>query len=231
MKRLVESFDNAIEGFIFVLKTQRNMRIHFLLALFVLILGVYMNLTLMEMVILCTIIALVLLTEMINTGIELVIDLMKETYHPIARMAKDVGAGAVLIAVSNAAIVGYIIFARHIPFHIEDAISRLKYSPWNITLLILILVLALTIMGKVFFHKGKPLRGGIPSGHAALAFAVWAIIVFSTNNALIILLTFFMAVLIAKSRVSLGIHTLWEVVIGSLLGIFSTALIFQLFRW
>jgi diacylglycerol kinase (ATP) len=189
-----------------------------------------MDLSFIEMIILCTVIALVLLTEMVNTSIELVIDLMKDTYHPIAHMAKDVGAGAVLIAAINALIVGYIIFARHLPFHIEDAIARLRQSPWNVTLVILILVAALTIMGKVIFHKGKPLRGGMPSGHSAVAFAVWVIISFSTNNTLIIALTFLMALMIAKSRVSLGIHTIWEVVSGSLLGGCAALFVFQLFR-
>jgi diacylglycerol kinase (ATP) len=227
MRRLIESLNNAIEGFIYVLKTQRNMRIHFMLALFVVMLGVYMNLTFIEMVILCTIISLVLITEMINTTIELVIDLMKDTYHPVARMAKDIGAGAVLVAAVNSLIVGYLIFARHIPFHIEDTITRLKQSPWHVTLLVLILVAGMAVMGKVFFHRGKPLRGGMPSGHAALAFAVWTIIAFSTTNALIALLVFIMALFIAKSRISLGIHTVWEVISGALLGYFTAALIFQ----
>lgn len=228
MKNLVESMNNAVEGFIYVLKTQRNMRIHFLLSLFVLILGVYLNLMFIEIVILCTIVALVLLTEMINTSIEFVIDLMKDTYHPVARMAKDISAGAVLVASVNAAVVGYLIFARHIPFHIEDIIQKLRQSPWNVTLLILVLVVSSTIMIKVLFHKGKPLRGGMPSGHAALAFAIWTIIIFYTSHTLIILLTFFMAFFIAKSRISLGIHSLWEVISGSLLGIFVTTLLLQL---
>jgi len=230
MKKLVESFNNAFDGFFYVLKTQRNMRIHFLLAVFVIILGVYLNLTFNEILILCVIISLVLLTEMINTSIELTIDLIKDKYHPLARMAKDVAAGAVLISTLNAIIVGYLIFARHVPFHIEDTILRVKQSPWNITLVVFVVVIALTIMSKVLFHKGRPLKGGMPSGHSAVAFTIWTIIAFSAGNTLIISLTFVMAILVAKSRVSLGIHTLWEVLTGSVLGVFATTLIFQLFK-
>jgi len=229
MKRLVESFNNAIEGFIYVLKTQRNMRIHFLLALLVILVGVYINLSFYEIIVLCTIIALVLIAEMINTAIELAIDLMKDTYHPLARMVKDIGAGAVLISAVNAMIVGYLIFSRHTPFHIEDAIARIKQSSWNITLLIFILVMSLTILGKVLFHRGTPLKGGMPSGHAAVAFTIWAIIALSTGNTLMILLTLVMAILIAKSRISLGIHSMWEVIAGCLLGILATTVVFQLF--
>jgi len=125
-------------------------------------------------------------------------------------------------------VVGYLIFSRHMPLHVEDTILRIKQSPWNITLLVFIAVMALTIMGKVIFHKGTPFRGGMPSGHAAMAFAVWTIIAFSTADTFIIALTLVMAFLIAKSRVSLGIHTLWEVIAGCALGILTTILIFQL---
>ena len=228
MKKLVESFNNAIEGFIYVLKTQRNMRIHFLLALLVLLVGVYINLSFYEIIVLCTIIALVLIAEMINTAVELTVDLMKDTYHPLARMVKDIGAGAVLISAVNAMIVGYLIFSRHTPFHIEDAITRIKQSSWNITLLIFILVMFLTILGKALFHRGTPLKGGMPSGHAAVAFTIWTIIALSTGNTLMILLTLVMAVLIAKSRISLGIHSVWEVMAGCLLGILATTFVFQL---
>jgi len=230
MKRLVESFNNAIEGFVYVLKTQRNMRIHFLMAFLALFIGVYMNLLFYEAIVLCTVIAVVLLAEMFNTVVELMIDLMKDTYHPLARMAKDVAAGAVLIASVNAIVVGYLIFSRHTPFQVEDAILQIKQSPWNMTLLVVMAVLGLTILGKLLFHRGTPFRGGMPSGHAAIAFAMWTIVTLFTGNVLMILITLVMAIMIARSRVSLGIHTFWEVIAGSVLGTATTILIFQLFR-
>ena len=230
MKRLVESLNNAIEGFIYVLKTQRSMRIHFLSALFFIILGVFMGLDFFEMIMLCTIISLVLLAEMVNTAIELVIDLMKDTYHPLARMAKDVGAGAVLIAVVNAIAVGYLIFSKHIPFHVEDTLLRVKQSPWYVTLVILVAVTVLTVMSKAIFHRGTPLKGGMPSGLSATVFAIWAIISLVTGNAFITVLIFIMAFMVAKSRVSLGIHTAWEVAVGCILGVLTTVLVFQFFN-
>ncbi|PIU42360.1 MAG: diacylglycerol kinase [Candidatus Omnitrophica bacterium CG07_land_8_20_14_0_80_42_15] len=231
MKKFVESFNNAIEGFIYVLKTERNMRIHFLVALLVVLLGTYMNFFFFEIMVLCIIVTMVLMAEMINTAIELTIDLLKDTYHPVARVAKDVSAGAVLLASVNAGVVGYVIFSRHIPFHIEDTIDRLRKSPWNVTLLILIVVMALTITGKIIFHKGTPLRGGMPSGHSAIVFAIWAIIALSSGDPLIALLTLLMAILVAKSRISMGVHTLWEVITGSILGFLTSVLIFQIFKF
>jgi len=171
----------------------------------------------MEIITLSITIILVLTAEMLNTSIELVVDIVKSEFHPIARVIKDVSAGAVLLTSINAAIVGYILFSKNIPFNIEVTSLRIKQSPWHITFISLILVFGLTILGKIFFHKGTPLRGGMPSGHAAMAFAIWAAIFFLTNNFIVVSLAFVMAFIIARHRVTYAIHNLWEVVVGSLL--------------
>ncbi|MBI5144476.1 MAG: diacylglycerol kinase [Candidatus Omnitrophica bacterium] len=228
--RFVESFNAAIEGFIYVLKTQTNMRVHFLSALLILLLAIYLNFTSSELLILCITITLVLAAEMINTAVELVVDIVKSEFHPIARVIKDIGAGAVLLASINAVIAGYLLFSKKIPFRIEDEVIRIRQSPWHLTFISLILVLGASIIGKVLFHKGTPLRGGMPSGHAAVAFSIWVIISFLTNNSIVIILTFLMAFLIARHRIKDSIHTIWEVLAGAALGVLLTTLVFQIFR-
>lgn len=229
-RRFVESFNAAVEGFIYALRTERNMRVHFLAALFFVLLGVYLNFTYLEIIAISVTIAFVLASEMCNTAIELIVDMIKSDFDPMARVIKDVGAGMVLISSINAVIVGYVLFSRKIPFNVETAMQNVKNSPWHITFLALILVFGLSILGKLVFHKGTPLRGGMPSGHSAVAFAIWTVIVFLTNNAIVIALSFLMAFLIARHRVKAAVHTIWEVVAGSVLGILITTLIFQLFR-
>ncbi|MFA6078903.1 MAG: diacylglycerol kinase [Candidatus Omnitrophota bacterium] len=229
-RKFVESLNAAVEGFIYVMKTERNMRAHFLVALFIIILGIYLNLATSDLLILCITITLVLSTEMVNTAVELTVDMIKSEFHPIARIIKDVAAGAVLLTAINAAIVGYMLFSKKMPFGIEDAVIRLRQSPWHLTFISLILVLGLTILGKIAFHRGTPLRGGMPSGHAAIAFSIWTIVVFMTNNFVVITLVFLMAFLIARHRVKDYIHTVAEVVAGAILGILATTLVFQLFR-
>jgi diacylglycerol kinase (ATP) len=229
--KIIESFNAAIEGFLYVVKTERNMRIHFLSAIFILLLGIYLNFTPHELMILTIAITLVLVTEMINTAVELIVDIMIEKeFHPIAKIIKDASAGAVLLTVINAIIVGYMLFARKMPFTLEEGIARLGRSPWHLTFISIIVVLALTILGKVTLRSGTPLRGGMPSGHAAIAFAMWTVIAFLTSKAIVMLLAFVMAFLIARHRIKDSIHTVWEVVAGAILGILSTALIFQLLR-
>jgi diacylglycerol kinase (ATP) len=229
--KIVASFNAAIEGFLYVVKTERNMRIHFLFAILILLLGIYMNFTPFEMMALSISIALVLVTEMVNTAIELIVDIIVEKdFHPIAKIIKDATAGAVLLAAFNAVIVGYLLFAHHAPFTLEEGVARLGRSPWHLTFISIIVVLALTILGKVTLRSGTPLRGGMPSGHSAIAFSMWMVIAFLTRSAIVMLLAFIMAFMIARHRIKDSIHTVWEVVAGAILGVLSTSLVFQLLR-
>ncbi|MBU0880810.1 MAG: diacylglycerol kinase [Candidatus Omnitrophica bacterium] len=230
LQGFVGSFNAAVEGFIYVLKTERNMRAHFLVALFFLLLGIYLNFPAVEIMILAITITLVLMVEMINTAIELTIDMIKTDVHPAARIIKDVSAGAVLLTSINATIVGYILFAKKIPFNVGEYMLNIRSSPWHLTFMALILVFGSSILGKIIFHKGTPLRGGMPSGHSAIAFAIWTIIAFFSNNSIVIALAFLMAFLIARHRVKDAVHTVWEVIVGAILGILLTTVVFQIFH-
>jgi len=230
LQKFIGSFNAAVEGFIYVLKTERNMRAHFLTALFFLLLGIYLSFSAVEIIALSITIALVLIVEMVNTAVELTVDMIKEEFHPIARIIKDISGGAVLLAAINAVIVGYILFAKRVLLSVNMNLINVRAAPWHITFIALILVFGASILGKIIFHKGAPLRGGMPSGHSAIAFAIWTIIAFFTNNSIVIILSFLMAFLIARHRVKDAIHTVWEVIAGAVLGVLLTTLIFQIFR-
>lgn len=104
------SFKAALAGVVYCLRTQRNMRIHFLVAVLVLYLGYILQAGIRDLLFLFFAIALVFVAEMINTAMEALVDLYTRDYHPLARVAKDVAAGAVFIMVLNAIAVGLIIF-------------------------------------------------------------------------------------------------------------------------
>ena len=230
-QNIIQSFNSAIEGFIYVVKTQRNMRLHFLVAILALLLGIYLNLEKLEILLLLMTICFVLLAEMFNTAIEMNTDLIGDGFNPLVRIIKDIAAGCVLVASVNAFIVGYLLFlSRPWKVHIESGIDKIKSSPWHITLITLIVVLFLVILAKVLFHKGTPLRGGMPSGHAAVAFAIWTSLSFITRNNIVVVLVFILAFLVARSRLSGRIHTAWEVTAGSILGALVPVLIFQVMR-
>lgn len=227
-RSVIKSLNSAVDGFIYVVRTQRNMRLHFLIATLVLIFGIYINLPKHDLLILLGSISLVLALEMVNMVTELTLDMMKSTYHPSIRIIKDVAAGAVFLASFNAIVVGYIIFTKSFALYTVSGINKILHSSWHLTFIALLAVLFLVVCGKVFFHKGTPFRGGMPSGHAAFAFSMWTVIAFTTKSALIILLSFSMAFMISRHRVKDDVHSLWEVIVGALVGVVVTALVFQL---
>ena len=108
---------------------------------------------------------------MVNSAIEAAIDLATSSFDPLAKLAKDIAAGAVLIASINAIAVGYLVFSGHVSRVGDELLDRLRDAPAKVTLIALILVVILVITTKALTGRGTPLRGGLPSGHAAVAFA------------------------------------------------------------
>jgi diacylglycerol kinase (ATP) len=112
--KLLKSFSYAIEGMMHTLKTQRNMRIHFIVAFLAMVLTLVLDVERLEIVLIFTSIIMVVAAEMINTAIEAVVDLVTHDYHPLAKVAKDVAASAVLLTALHAVIVGFFVFADKI---------------------------------------------------------------------------------------------------------------------
>ncbi len=218
---------SALEGVVHTLKTERNMRLHFFVGFLVLIAGIYLNFDSVQMMLLCFAVTFVLASEMFNTAIEYAVDLIKEEYHPLAKIAKDIAAGAVFVSAVNAVITGYLLFVKPVDWGMSGTFSKVKQSTWHLTLIALLVVIGLVLLVKVIRKEESLLRGGMPSGHSAVAFSVWTAVSLLTQNALASILVLLLAVLVAKSRLSNGIHNLWEVIAGSSLGILSTLLIFQ----
>jgi diacylglycerol kinase (ATP) len=228
--KLIDSFNYAIEGLIYVLRSQRNMRVHFLFFLLILLLGIYLNVSAVELLMLLIAVVFVLFAEIFNTAIEVTVDLISNTVNPPARIIKDISAGAVLLSALNGLIVCYVIFSRHLHMPFDNTMLKIKQSPWHVTFIALIVVLGLVIAGKVFLHRGTPFRGGMPSGHAAFAFSIWTVILFSVTNDFVIILTFILAFLVARSRIVSSIHNIWEVLSGAIIGVLATTVVFQILK-
>lgn len=107
---LVESIGYALEGIKFAILEVRNFKIQLGFAILVSILGYFLKINPNEWLSLILIITLVLILELINTAIETVVDMVSLKFHPLAKIAKDVTAGAVLVASISSIIIGVIIF-------------------------------------------------------------------------------------------------------------------------
>jgi diacylglycerol kinase (ATP) len=229
---VVASLNYAFEGIIHVLRTQRNMRIHVVAAILVLVAGIAFGVRRIELVALLLAAALVLVAEMINTAIEAAIDVATSSFDPRAKVAKDVAAGAVLVCAFVAVGIAYLIFEPRLTSPTATTIARVRAAPVNLTAIALVLVVLIVIAVKAISGRGTPVRGGLPSGHAAVAFAAASAILFVTadgpHNVLIASLAFAMAALVAHTRVEAGIHTGIEVVYGGVVGVLVTLALFQL---
>ena len=224
-----ESLNCAIEGILYAAKTQRHMKVHFFVAALVLLLGLYLDISRMEFIILVLSITLVLFAEMINTAIEETINLIHEEYHPLAKIVKDAAAGGVLIASFGAIVTGYWILSKPLFSYVETGIIAVKRAPEYVTIISLVVVVFIVIIMKSHFGKGMPLHGGMPSGHAAVSFALWTSVALITVDPFITILTLILAVMVSHSRLLLGIHRTREIFLGGLIGFLTTLLFFQTF--
>lgn len=143
MKSLINSFKYAVAGIVYCLKNEHNMRIHFILAISVLLLSVFLGLSALELSIIFLTIVFVLVTEMINTGIEKTVDLFTTDYHPLAKIAKNAAAGSVLVAAVNSIVIAYLILGKKFVLLFNGRLSK------SIRLAIFIIII-LTIFFLIF---------------------------------------------------------------------------------
>lgn len=219
-RRIVDSFNFAIEGLTAALRNEKHMKVHILLAIIVVILAILTNATKVEILIISLSVSFVIITEMINTSVEALVDLISPNRHPLAKLAKDVAAGAVLVSAINALCVGYLLFYDKFLdiFDSKNDLHIMAARKGNVAVLILVLTAIIVVVIKTFYKHGTPLEGGMPSGHSAIGFATFGIIMFMTSDIRIQALGLFMALLVAQSRVKAGIHSFKEVLAGGILG-------------
>jgi homotetrameric cytidine deaminase len=161
---IIESFNYAIEGVIHVLRTQRNMRIHFAIAVVVLVVAVVVGVSRIELILLLLSITFVLVAEMINTAVEGTIDAATTSFDPMAKLAKDIAAGAVLIASVNAVAVGYLVFAGKAADKSADVLDKLRDAPAQITVIALVLTVIIVIATKAVDREGDAAAWGSAVG-------------------------------------------------------------------
>lgn len=215
----IASLNHAIAGIFTAVKQERNMKIHFIIAILVLILGYLFGISKLEFLLLFISISFVLITEMINTAMEIMVDLIKQEFSILAKMIKDISAGVVLIASLNALIVGFLVFFKKVELKAEKLV--LKVVP-DINFIIFLTAIAVVIFVVILKNKHNAknyLKGGFPSGHSAIAFALATSVLFLTKEIGIIVISYFLALLVAQSRIEGKIHSLVEVILGGIIGI------------
>lgn len=214
---------------LYAVRTQMNMKIHLVVAFFIMSISLFYDITKIELIILSLTITLVVFAELINTAIEVAIDATTNYYHPLAKIAKNISAGAVLLTALNATFIGYLIFWDKISNFSFTVINKIKHSNPYMVFVILLMVVIFTVIAKAIYGEGTPLRGGMPSGHSTISFSIATIMSFITSEPIIVGLSFIMAIIVAQSRVDTGVHSLNEVIVGAILGVGLTIVILKIF--
>jgi diacylglycerol kinase (ATP) len=226
------SFEHAYRGLISAVRTQRNMRFHVFAAVAVLVGSLLVGVSELELAVLVLTILVVFVTEMLNTALEFIVDLATEEYHPLAKLAKDVSAGAVLVSSVGAVLVGYLILADDLGPLSMETLNSIRRWPGHLTLVALGVVVLVVVLGKALTRSPRSFYGGMPSGHAAVAFAGWVAASFIAAEGryagLVSLITLLMALLVCQSRIESGIHNFYQIAAGAAIGSLTTVAIFQL---
>lgn len=150
---LGDSFGYALLGVVQALRSQRNLRIHVNVALFVVVAGWLFFINSLQWVFVILAIGLVMSLELVNTAIEAVVDLASPGYHPVAKLAKDASAGAVLVAAVAAAILGLLIYMPELPQFGRDFMVRWHQSP-----LIMIGIIGALVVASAVLWRYVPIR-------------------------------------------------------------------------
>ena len=229
---VARSFEHAYRGLIYAVRTQRNMRFHVVAATLVLIASLLVGVSKLQLGLLVLVILFVFVTEMFNTALEFAVDLVTDEYHPLAKLAKDVSAGAVLVSSIGSVLVGYLILADDLgPLSLETLVA-IRQGPTHLTLVSLGVVTLVVLLGKALTHSPHSFYGGMPSGHAAVAFAGWVaasfVAVQGRYAGVVSIITLLMALLVCQSRIESGTHNAYQVALGALIGTLVTVAVFQL---
>lgn len=228
---LIEAWYNAINGVIYATTTQTNIKIQLIVAVIVMILSLFLDLTRAEFLCLVFAVMLVMIMELVNTAIETVVDLFTDVYHPKAKIAKDVGAGAVALAAINSVIVGYFLFFDKIGEYGTNILEAVVNSPAHIVFVSVILavigIVAIQAAGSTNKYKVFNKRF-IPSGHSAIAFAILTAIWLNTQNIIIFILALILSIMIAENRIESNKKNIAEVIFGACCGILIVLLVYGL---
>ncbi|MFS8580738.1 MAG: diacylglycerol kinase family protein [Novibacillus thermophilus] len=190
-RNLVKSFQYALQGLIYTLATQRNMRIHFTIALCVMLLSLVLGVNRWEALLVFIAITLVMIAELFNTAIETLVDMATEEFHPLAKVAKDVAAGAVFLTAGLSIAIGMTVFVPYVYALVHQTLVTEFYNPDITAVFILGVVLFGTIALKAWaryqtWHSSPSLTTAVA---VSIVLLVWGMTLHLTVSLLVTVLS------------------------------------------
>lgn len=221
-KSLLASFRHAFRGVLVAYRSQKHFRLHCVAALLALVAGLVCRLSRLELLLLLLSITLVLLAELLNTALETAVDLVTMEYHRLARVAKDVAAGAVLVTAFNALLVGAVLFLDPTRTRTADLASLpLTTAKQAVPVLLVGLAVLLLLLAacKLWQRRDGGGGGAGVSSHAAIGTYLGTCLILLSRHPLVAVLAGLLALLLLHSRLEAGDEPARTVLMGALLGV------------
>lgn len=227
--KILRSFRYAYEGIKHALETQHNMRFHFCVSFFVLVLALFLGLSRTDMLFLLLAITLVIVSELMNTAIEKAVDLAMPELHPAAKIAKDSAAAAVLVSAVFAAVVGIAVFYKPLDelLHRVRHIIRPQPSFEWVAVFLTLVVLVLIVIEVRFLKQDNRFH---PSLWTAVAFSMATISAIFIPMTLVILLVYLLAFMVMLVLYDKTNRTALSLLCGAAVGFVMTVSVFVLIQ-
>lgn len=227
-KTFFTAMGHAIDGVIRAFKTERNLRIDYIIGLFVLIASLFFDFSKTEFACLCLTIGFVIFAEMINSTVEYIVDLITDKYDDRAKAAKDIAAGGVFIAGVVAVIVAYFLFVDKLYLATTSILSTILESKLYILFTIIFAVIIFAVILKGVFAKNEKYSESYPSARVAVAFALTTYVYIITKSIFVGGVSFILSILIAQIKVENAKSRPIYIILSALMGILLVLIIYQI---
>ncbi len=222
---------NALNGIIHAFKTERNLRIDYVLGACVLFVSLFFDFSKTELICLFLTIGFVIFAEMINSTVEYIVNLITEEYNLNAKAAKDIAAGGVLIASAISVIVAYLLFVDKIRQASTALLTAVFSSKAHMLVTILFIVILLIAILKGLFSKKEDNQNYVkafPSARVTVSFALATYLFIMTKNLIVGGVAFALSIMVSSMKRETGKTTLQQVILSALLGILVVIALYQL---
>ncbi len=230
-RNFMDASKNAISGIISAFKTERNLRVHYVIGLFVLLFSLFFDFTKTEFACLCLTIGFVIFAEMINSTVEFMVDLITEKYDERARLAKDIAAGGVFVASLVAVIVAYFLFADKIYGATTTILTTVLDSKLYLFFTIVFAVVILIIILKGVFIKESEKKDTkptfMPSARVAIAFAITTYTFLVTQSILVGATSLILSLIISQIKMENESIRLPYTIASALIGVLVVLIVYQ----
>ncbi len=219
---------HALDGIIRAFKTERNLRIDYIIGLFVLVLSLFFNFTKTEFACICLTIGFVIFSEMINSTVEYIVDLMTDKYDDRAKAAKDIAAGGVLISSIVAVAVAYFLFMDKLKYATTSVLTSILESKTHIFFTIIFAITLLIIILKGIFGKHYKYSKAFPSARIAFSFGATMYLYLITKSLLVSGVSLLLSLIICQLKSDEDKAGIYHIIFSAALGILVVLVIYQI---